>query len=235
MTAATVLELKDFIKKGGYSTQIIAGNVDTDEGYLLLAKAGADCVKVGVGPGSACTTRTTTGAGNGQASALMEVSVAKFVLGDDAPTFMADGGIEGSKEVLVALALGACGVMIGKIAARTEESGALKRVIDGKKMCWYFGEASKWARVYESGGVKAGMAVEGRGGWIPCSGSFDAALDDLLGGLRNSFPYYNAASIPDLARKVSPPNQLCDLILGGTTGIRKSSHGTAAESGTRLA
>lgn len=233
-TAITVLELREFIRAGGYKTKIIAGNVDTAEGYFLLALAGADCVKVGIGPGSACTTRVLTRAGAGQGSALLDVGRAMFVFGENAPTFIADGGIEGSGDVLAALATQASSVMMGKLCAKTLESGALKKDINGKPHAWYFGEASSWARIYEQGGVKNGMGVEGRANWVPCSGSFEDLVKDITGGLRNALPYYNSRSIADLQERLSIPQQFCDLILGGTTGIHKSSPGTGMESGTRL-
>lgn len=228
--AATVIELRKYITQGGFNTKIMAGNVDSAEGYFTLALAGADLVKVGIGPGSACTTRLVTRAGAGQGSALMDIARAKFVYGENAPGFVADGGIEGPADILVALALQASAVMVGKLAARTDESGALKK--DGK--AFYFGEASYWARLYESGGVKDGMAVEGRADWLPILGSFDDLMKELLGGLRNAFPYYNAQTIPDLHAKFSIPQQLCDLILGGTTGLHKSAANHKHESGTRL-
>ncbi|MBN8549417.1 MAG: IMP dehydrogenase [Deltaproteobacteria bacterium] len=238
-TCATALALKEFIEQGGYSTQLLAGNVDTAEGYFMLALCGVDAIAVGIGPGSPCTTRIVTRSGSGQGSALLEVGTARFMMGSNAPTIIADGGIEGSGDLLFVLAAGANAAMVGKLAARTEESGALKRVMagkDGKEAlhAWYFGEASQWARLYEQGGVQKGMGVEGKGGWIPVSGGFRDLLQEMHGGLVNALPYYNAASIPELQGKFSPPQQLCDLILGGKTGMNKSASGTSLESNTRL-
>jgi IMP dehydrogenase len=233
-TAATVCVLRDFIDQGGYQCQIIAGNVDSAEGYLLLALAGADCIKVGIGPGSACTTRVLTRAGSGQGSALMDVARARFMLGADGPPFIADGGIEGPGDALTALALGAHSVMIGKLAARTKESGGLKRTVNGKEHVWYFGEASWWARKYEQGGVKDGYGVEGKAEWLPVQSSFREVFQEFKGGLTNAFPYYDVRTVDALHDKFCIPQQLCRVILGSTTGIHRAAAGTARESGTRL-
>ncbi len=233
--AATLLELSQFKKDHGLNTRLMAGNVDTEEGYFLLALAGADVIKVGIGPGSACTTRGVTRAGAGQGSALMSVAKAQFIMGPEAPSFIADGGIKSSADVLVALALGAQAAMIGNLAARCEESGGLKRSIDGKQHVWYHGEASKWARIYEDGSVRPGMAVEGDARWLPLRGTLAELAVEFGGGLRNAFPYYNAFDIADLQRKFSIPQQICDLILGQTTGIYIVAPGHAAESKAHFA
>lgn len=233
--AATLLELSSFKREHGLGTRLMAGNVDTEEGYFLLALAGADVIKVGIGPGSACTTRGVTRAGAGQGSALMSVAKAQFIMGPEAPNFIADGGIKSSADVLVALALGAQSAMIGNLAARCEESGGLKRSIDGKPHVWYHGEASKWARVYEDGSVRPGMAVEGEASWLPLRGTLAELAVEFGGGLRNAFPYYNAYDNADLQRKFSIPQQICDLILGQTTGIYVVASGHAAESKANFA
>lgn len=234
-TAATVCVLRDFIDQGGFQCQIIAGNVDSAEGYLLLALAGADCIKVGIGPGSACTTRVLTRAGSGQGSALMDVARARFMLGADGPPFIADGGIEGPGDALTALALGAHSVMIGKLAARSKESGGLKRTINDREHVWYFGEASWWARKYEQGGVRDGYGVEGKAEWLPVQSSFREVFQEFKGGLTNAFPYYDVRTVDALHEKFCIPQQLCRVILGSTTGIHRAAAGTARESGTRLA
>jgi hypothetical protein len=232
--AAGVLELKSFIAAQGLSAQIMAGNVDNEEGYFLMAEAGADVIKVGIGPGSNCTTRGTTGAGKGQGSALMAVNRARFVYGPNAPEFIADGGIEDAVDVTRALALGATCGMSGKLFTKCRESGALKRTINGTLMAWSFGEASDWAQIYSRGGVKAGFAVEGKGAWIPVEYSFDEFISGMRAKWRNSFTYYNAASVNELRRKFSIEQQFCDLILGGETGIYKASGRIGEEAGTRM-
>ena len=230
---AAVIELRDYIRKGGYTARIMAGNVDTEEGYLALALAGADIIKVGIGPGSPCTTRLVTRAGAGQGSALMAIGRARFVFGEGAPTFLADGGLAGPADFLAALALQASGGMVGRMAAQSFESAALEKEINGERYGYYFGEASKTARLL-NGDFDPRFAVEGSGNWIRKNGSFSELTGSIAAGLANAFPYYNARSIPELQEKFSIPQQLCDLILGQTTGIYKSSPGHGLESNLRL-
>lgn len=228
--AATLIELSQFAERKRLSTRFMAGNVDTEEGYFVLALAGAHIIKVGIGPGSACTTRAVTRAGAGQGSALMSAAKAKFIFGPDAPGFISDGGIKSAADVLISLALGAQSVMIGNLAARCEESGGQKRKVDGEPHVWYHGEASQWARIYEEGAVRPGMAVEGDARWLPVRGKLSDLVQEISGGLRNAFPYYNAYDIADLQRKFSIEQQFCDLILGQTTGLYVVATSHAAES-----
>jgi hypothetical protein len=232
--AAGVLELKEHIRSTRSDAQIMVGNVDNEEGYFLMAACGADVVKVGIGPGSNCTTRGTTGAGKGQGSALMSAARARFVWGPDAPEFIADGGIEGAADVTRAVALGASCAMGGKVFTKCEESGALKRMINGKQMAWSFGEASEWAQIYSRGGVRPGFAVEGKGAWIPVEYSLKTLVNDMRAQWRNSLTYYNAHTPAELREKFSIEQQLCDLILGGETGIYMASPSISKEAGTRM-
>ncbi len=232
--AAGVLELKEFIRSENLNAQIMVGNIDNEEGYFLLAACGADVIKVGIGPGSNCTTRGTTGAGKGQGSALMGAARARFVWGENAPEFIADGGAEGAVDVLRAIALGASCAMSGKLFTKCEESGALKRYFDKVLKAWSFGEASEWAQIYNKGGVDPRYAVEGKGNWIPVEYQLKEFLRQMRGQWRNSLPYYNAHNARELRQKFSIEQQLCDLILGGETGIYMASAGISKEAGTRM-
>lgn len=233
---AATIELRQFRERIGSKAIIFAGNVDNDEGYFALTLAGADMVRVGIGPGSPCTTRIVTRAGFGQGSALMSVGRAAFVYGRNstAPTYIADGGISNSADVLAAIELGASGAMLGRYFAATHESGGLKKTINGQPHVWYFGEASRWARLYEDGGMRPGTTAEGEGRWIKVQGSLSERLAELRAGMTNALPYYNATTPAALAAKVSIPQQLCDLILGQSTGINLASSGLPTESGTQL-
>jgi len=239
--AAAVLELKEFIRSSRLKSQIMVGNVDNEEGYLLMAACGADVIKVGIGPGSNCTTRGTTGAGKGQGSALMSASRARFVWDDEenAPEFIADGGIESAADVVRAVALGASCGMSGKLFTKCRESGALKRRQYGntplREWCaWSFGEASEWAQIYTRGGVHPDYAVEGKGNWIPVEYSFKDFIKEMRAQWRNALPYYNAHSVKELRQKFCIEQQLCDLILGGETGVFLASAGISREAGTRM-
>ena len=233
--AAAVLELKEYIADSkNPGCLVIPGNVDNEEGYFLMAVCGADSVKVGIGPGSNCTTRGVTGAGKGQGSALMSVARALFVYPGTGPAFIADGGLEGSVDVTRALALQARSGMSGKLFTKCFESGALKRDSNGKLMAWSFGEASEWAQIYSRGGVKPGCAVEGKGSWIPVEYHLREFLERMRAEWRNSLTYYNAASADELRAKFGIEQQLCDLIRGGETGIYLASAGISREAGTRM-
>jgi GMP reductase len=233
LAAAAILELKEFIRQGGYETQLIAGNVDTDEGYYILALAGADVIKVGIGPGSACTTRKVTRAGAGQGAALMDVARAKFIMGPGAPAIWADGGVESAADVLVGAALGASGVMVGKRGAITMESSALKKEIDGETHAFYYGSASLIARRM-NGGLKEGTVGEGDGRWIRVQQTFDQLMQEMHGGLTNALSYYNSPTLDALRSKFDIRQQLCDLILGVRTGIYIADGNFKHEAGTRL-
>lgn len=233
--AAAQIEIKQFIVSEYLRSQSMIGNVDTAEGYGLSAECGADVVKVGIGPGSFCTTRLKTAAGKGQGSALMNVSRAKLVYGKSAPTFIADGGIEGPADAIRAIALGAVCAMAGKAYTKCSDGGALKRVFDGQIKAFSHGEASKTAQIYTRGGVKKGYAVEGKEGWVSVDYSFAELINDFSGAARNSLPYYNSRSFAELRDKFSIQQQFADLILGGETGLSQASTGIAREAGTRIA
>lgn len=178
--------------------QIIAGNVCTPMGYADLVNSGADAVKVGVGPGAACTTRITTGFGVSQFSAIYEIGqMAKKLR----VPIIADGGIRNSRDVVLALAAGATTVMIGKLFALTQESAAEKKNIDGKVYAKYRGQASIDFQEDYYGALKTGTVPEGESFWAECLKNGQDVIDELLGGLRSGLTYGGARTIAELQRK----------------------------------
>lgn len=189
------------IKKTHPKAEVIAGNVCTPMAYHDLVNAGADAVKVGVGPGAACTTRIVTGFGVPQFTAVYDC--AKIAEKLRVP-LIADGGIRNSRDVVLALAAGASTVMIGKLFALTKESSAPKRNsslsptgLEAK----YRGQASHDFQTDFYGGLKEKTVAEGVDFWAPVSGSTRELLDQLLGGIRSGLTYGGARSIKELQRK----------------------------------
>ncbi len=187
------------IKNACPEKQVIAGNVCTAMAYHDLVNAGADAVKVGVGPGAACTTRMVTGFGVPQFSAIQECAEIAEKL---RVPLIADGGIRGSRDVVLALAAGASSVMIGKLFALTKESAAIKRKGDhGLIEAKYRGQASEDFQNEFYGEVKKDTVPEGTDFWTSVTGSCDELLDELLGGLRSGMTYGGARNIKELQRK----------------------------------
>ncbi len=198
----------EVIKKRYPHIQIIAGNVCTPMAYQDLVNAGADAVKVGIGPGAACTTRMVTGFGVPQFTAVKQCAdVAKKLR----VPIIADGGIRGSRDVVLALAAGASSVMIGKLFALTQESASEKKVQTddgyfcdagrGTIVCKYRGQASADFQSEYYGGLKEKTVAEGTDFWAPVSGTAQSLIDEILGGLRSGLTYGGARSIKELQRK----------------------------------
>lgn len=188
------------LKRTHEERQIIAGNVCTSMAYHDLVNAGADAVKVGVGPGAACTTRMVTGFGVPQFTAIHECAK---VAGKLRVPLIADGGIRGSRDMVLALAAGASTVMMGKLFALTSESAAQKRPAAGGAgmEAKYRGQASADFQNDFYGGLKDKTVAEGVDFWAPVSGSAQDLIDSLLGGLRSGLTYGGARSIKELQRK----------------------------------
>jgi IMP dehydrogenase len=187
------------LKKAHPDKDIIAGNVCTAMAYHDLVNAGADAVKVGVGPGAACTTRMVTGFGVPQFSAIYECARIAEKL---RIPLIADGGIRNSRDVVLALAAGASTVMIGKLFALTEESSAPKRQTSSTlREAKYRGQASEDFQTDFYGALKEKTVAEGVDFWAPVSGSVDKLIDKLLGGLRSGMTYGGARNIKELQRK----------------------------------
>jgi IMP dehydrogenase len=181
--------------------EVIAGNVCTAMAYHDLVNAGADAVKVGVGPGAACTTRLVTGFGVPQFTAIYECARIAEKL---RIPLIADGGIRNSRDVVLALAAGASSVMVGKLFALTQESAALKRKSEKSDTGWeakYRGQASEDFQNDYYGALKEKTVAEGVDFWAPVSGTAKQLIDNLLGGLRSGLTYGGAKSIKELQRK----------------------------------
>ncbi|MDR7433023.1 MAG: IMP dehydrogenase [Armatimonadota bacterium] len=181
---------------------IVAGNVATAEGTVDLIEAGADAVKVGVGPGSTCTTRVVTGAGVPQLSAILDCARAARPRG---VPIIADGGIRSSGDITKALAAGASAVMLGNLLAGTEESPGATVIRNGRQYKTYRGMASLWAtarrRSLDSPVDEEDIGqivAEGIEALVPYRGKVADVLRQLVGGLRSGMSYCGARTIPEL-------------------------------------
>ena len=182
-----IKKIKDFDKMN----QVIAGNVCTYNGVMDLAEAGANIIKVGVGPGAACITRMMTGFGVPQFSAIKECSSAKHDLlyGKSIKIeLIADGGIKHPRDAVLALAAGADAVMMGSIFARTFESAAPKREVEGKTIGRYRGQASSEFMNEYFGDTKKRQA-EGVAFDVEITKSAVDVFEEYEGGLRSGLTY----------------------------------------------
>ena len=189
------------LKRAHGDKQVIAGNVCTPMACHDLVNAGADAVKVGIGPGAACTTRMVTGFGVPQFSAVRDCAAVAEKL---RVPLIADGGIRGSRDVVLALAAGASTVMVGKLFALSEEGASEKRPAAGGGSgleAKYRGQASVDFQNDFYGGLKRDTVAEGTDFWAPVSGSAQACIDELLGGLRSGMTYAGARNVKELQRK----------------------------------
>ena len=197
-----------FKKRYGSKVEIIGGNVATREGTLALIEAGADAVKVGIGPGSICTTRVVAGVGVPQLYAVSECSKAAREKG---VAIIADGGIKLSGDITKALAAGASSVMIGSLFAGTDESPGEILHYQGRSYKMYRGMGSLGAmaqahgskdRYFQSNVDEVGKLVpEGIEGRIPYRGSLSFNIHQLVGGLRSGMGYIGAETITALWEK----------------------------------
>jgi IMP dehydrogenase len=198
-----VLDRVAWVKKNYPDLQVIGGNIATAQAALDLAAAGADAVKVGIGPGSICTTRIVAGVGVPQVSAIHNVSEA--LKGKGIP-LIADGGIRFSGDLSKAIAAGAHCVMIGGMFAGTEEAPGEVELYQGRSYKSYRGMGSLGAmqqgssdRYFQDTGVAADKLVpEGIEGRVPYKGSIIAILHQMVGGLRSSMGYVGAANMEEM-------------------------------------
>lgn len=193
-----MFEVIEEIKKRHPEKDVIAGNVCTAMAYHDLVNAGADAVKVGVGPGAACTTRMVTGFGVPQFSAIYECGQIAEKL---RIPLIADGGIRDSRDVVLALAAGASSVMIGKLFAMTNESAAPKREQGQGLEAKYRGQASEDFQNDFYGALKEKTVAEGIDFWCPVTQTAQQLIDKLLGGVRSGMTYGGARNIKELQRK----------------------------------
>ena len=186
-----MFETLDYVKKKYPHVDVIAGNTAMPEGVRGLIEHGADAVKVGIGPGSMCTTRIITGCGVPQLTAVaMCVLEAKKY---DIPV-IADGGIKTSGDMVKAFGAGAETVMLGSMLSGCLETPG--EIEGGKKR--YRGMASKDAQVSWRGELPTGMAAEGEARWVSCKGSVENIIHEMCGGIRSGMTYLNANTIADL-------------------------------------
>lgn len=186
-----MLEVLEYVKKNHSHIDVIAGNTAMPDGVRRLIDAGADAIKVGIGPGSMCTTRIITGCGVPQltAVAMCAVEAKKFNI-----PVIADGGIKTSGDIVKAFAAGAQTVMLGSMLSGCLETPG--EIQGGKKR--YRGMASKDAQVSWRGELPQGMAAEGEASWVPCKGSVENIIHELCGGIRSGMTYVNAQNIVDI-------------------------------------
>jgi IMP dehydrogenase len=186
-----MFETMKWLKDSFPEVELIAGNVASPQGVSDLIEAGASAIKVGIGPGSMCTTRIITGCGVPQ---LTAVAVCSEVARELGVPVIADGGIKTSGDIVKALAAGAESVMLGSMLAGVIETpGAIR---NGMKQ--YRGMASKAAQVSWRGGVPEGMAPEGESTFLPVKGHLSDVVNELAGGLRSGMSYINATKITDI-------------------------------------
>jgi len=196
----TVKELKK-----RFAVDVIAGNVATPEAVRDLAKAGADAVKVGIGPGSICTTRIVAGVGVPQITAIMDCAEEGKKVG---VPVIADGGIKYSGDLAKALAAGASSIMIGSLLAGTEESPGETIIYHGRKYKSYRGMGSIGAmtkgsndRYFQEGTAADKLVPEGIEGQVPYRGKISEVIYQLIGGLRASMGYLGAPTIEEYQAK----------------------------------
>lgn len=214
-----VLDMVRRVKQEFPQLELIAGNVATAAGARALADAGADAVKVGVGPGSICTTRIIAGIGVPQLSAVMEA--ARGLAGTDVPV-IADGGIKFSGDAVKALAGGASSIMIGSLLAGTEEAPGEVIIYEGRKYKTYRGmgsveameEGSKDRYFQDAEDDVKKLVPEGIVGRVAFKGSTAEVLYQLVGGLRAGMGYVGAPDVPTL--------QQAQLVRITGAGLRES-------------
>jgi IMP dehydrogenase len=215
-----VIEMLKKIKKKFPELDVIAGNVATGEATLDLIKAGADAVKVGIGPGSICTTRVVTGVGVPQITAIM--NCAEVAIKYKIP-IIADGGIKQTGDIAKAIAAGADSVMIGALFAGTEESPGEKVLYEGRSYKVYRGMGSLEAM--KSGSAERyfqdveedikKLVPEGIEGRVPYKGHLHDVVYQMIGGLRSAMGYCGARNIEEMKLKTK-------FILMTNAGLRES-------------
>lgn len=204
-----VIEKVSWVKKNyGDKVQVIGGNIATSAAAKALADAGVDAVKVGIGPGSICTTRIVTGVGVPQITAI--ANVAEGLKGTDIP-LIADGGIRFSGDVCKAIAAGASSIMVGSMLAGTEEAPGEVELYQGRAYKSYRGMGSLGAMAQADGSSDRyfqeftddakKLVPEGIEGRVAYKGSIAAIIHQILGGLRSSMGYTGSATIEDLRTK----------------------------------
>ncbi|KZM41054.1 inosine-5-monophosphate dehydrogenase [Marinomonas sp. SBI22] len=203
-----VIDRVRWVKENFPQVQVIGGNIATAEAAIALAKAGADGVKVGIGPGSICTTRIISGVGVPQISAVANVAAAMVEY--DVPV-IADGGVRFSGDIAKAIAAGASVIMVGGLLAGTDEAPGEVVLYQGRSFKSYRGMGSLGAMAQSQGssdryfqdakdGVEK-LVPEGIEGRVPCKGPMVAVVHQMMGGLRSSMGYTGSADIEEMRTK----------------------------------
>ena len=201
-----VIEVLKVVKNKFKDLQVVVGNIATPEAAKMLVEAGADAVKVGIGPGSICTTRVIAGVGVPQFTAVM--NVAEAIKGSGVPV-IADGGIRYTGDVVKAIAAGANTVMMGSMFAGTDESPGEAIIFEGRKFKSYRGMGSLEAmqkgskdRYFQDmeDDIKK-LVPEGISGRVPFKGKLSEVMHQLIGGIRAGMGYCGAVNIEDLMEK----------------------------------
>jgi len=216
--SAGVLDTVDSLRQAFPDVQLIAGNVATETGAAALAERGVDAIKVGVGPGSICTTRVVTGVGMPQVTAIMHA-----VRGAGDVPVIADGGVKYSGDAVKALAAGASAVMMGAMLAGTEESPGESVLAEGRRFKVIRGMGSLSAmqdgsadRYFQQGEMAPSKLVpEGIEGRVPYKGPVGDVLFQMVGGLRSGMGYCGAPDIPTLQAEV-------EMVQVTSAGLRES-------------
>ncbi|WP_432696365.1 IMP dehydrogenase [Marinobacterium sp. YM272] len=203
-----VIDRVAWVKQNFPQVQVVGGNIATAEAAIALAEAGADGVKVGIGPGSICTTRIVAGIGVPQISAVANVAEA---LKDRGIPLIADGGIRFSGDIGKAIAAGASAVMVGSMLAGTDEAPGEVELFQGRAFKSYRGMGSLGAMSGSTGSsdryfqdAKAGvdkLVPEGIEGRVPCKGPMGGVVHQLMGGLRASMGYTGCATVDEMRTK----------------------------------
>jgi IMP dehydrogenase len=213
-----VLQTLDLLRQSFPDVQLVAGNIATESGARELARRGADAIKVGVGPGSICTTRVVTGVGVPQITAITDA-----VRGAGELPVIADGGVKYSGEVVKAIAAGAASVMMGSLLAGTEESPGESILAEGRRFKHIRGMGSLSAmqdgsadRYFQEGELASTkMVPEGIEGRVPYKGAVEDVLFQMVGGLRSGMGYCGVADIESLQTDV-------EMVRITAAGLRES-------------
>lgn len=210
--SVSMIETLKWLKDTYSDLEVIAGNLATPDAAIDLIEAGADAIKVGIGPGSMCTTRIITGAGVPQLTAIAMCAEAAASYG---VPVIADGGIRTSGDMVKAFCAGADTIMLGSML-----SGAIETpgdIVNGRKQ--YRGMASKKAQVSWRGDMPAGMAPEGESTFVNVKGHVQDVILELTGGIRSGMSYINATTIEEMRAKAK-------FMEMSSNGIRESrAHG----------
>lgn len=223
-------------EKYGDTVKVGAGNVVDREGFMFLAEAGADFIKVGIGGGSICITRETKGIGRGQATALIDVCAARDEYFEKTGVYIpvcSDGGIVHDHHITLALAMGADFLMLGRYFARFDESPTNKITIGGNYYKEYWGEGSNRARNwqrYDLGGDKKLSFEEGVDSYVPYAGSLKDNVSLSLSKVKSTMCNCGALTIPELQKKAKLTLvSATSIIEGGAHDViqKETSLGTA--------